>query len=171
MDDGMEFSVGDKVVHPHHGPGRIARIERKEVLNGAKRYYVIEIPSQGLTVYVPRRSAHAIGVRRAMRPATRRRVLSTLRSRPRRLPEDYRERQEVVAERLVSSEPLRIARVVRDLAGHRRRAHLTRRDTDLLNRGIDLLATEIALVTDQEVDEVSGTIKSVLNEEDELAAA
>ncbi len=171
MDDGMEFSVGDKVVHPHHGPGRIARIERKEFLDDAKHYYVIEIPSQGLTVYVPQRRAQAIGVRPAMRPATQQSVLSTLRSRPRRLPEDYRVRQEAVEEKLVSSEPLRIARVVRDLVGHRRRAHLTRRDTDLLNRGIDLLATEIALVTDQEIDRVSGTIKSVLEEEDALVPA
>ena len=171
MDDEMEFSVGDKVVHPHHGPGRIARIERKAFLDSAKRYYVIEIPSKGLTVYVPQRTAQAIGLRRAMRPATRRSVLNTLRSRPRRLPEDYRERQEVVEEKLVSSEPLRIARIVRDLVGHRRRAHPTRRDPALLNRGIDLLATEIALVTDEEIDAVSGTIKSVLEEEDALVAA
>ncbi|HSR33941.1 MAG TPA: CarD family transcriptional regulator [Anaerolineae bacterium] len=39
----MQFSVGDKVVHPYHGPGRITSVERRELLAGAKRYYVIEM--------------------------------------------------------------------------------------------------------------------------------
>jgi RNA polymerase-interacting CarD/CdnL/TRCF family regulator len=43
----MQYSVGDKVVHPHHGPGRIARVEQRELLDGIKRYYVIEIQDQG----------------------------------------------------------------------------------------------------------------------------
>ena len=60
----MEFSVGDKVVHPHHGPGRIAGVERREFLDGAKRYYVIEIPTKDLTVYVPWRKVDQAGVRR-----------------------------------------------------------------------------------------------------------
>jgi chaperonin GroEL len=49
----MPFSVGDKVVHPRHGPGWIAGIERRDLLDGTKRYYVIEIPGQRLTLHVP----------------------------------------------------------------------------------------------------------------------
>ena len=49
----MPFSVGDKVVHPHHGPGWIAGIEHRELLDGTKRYYVIEVPGQRLTVHIP----------------------------------------------------------------------------------------------------------------------
>ena len=62
----MKFSVGDRVVHPHHGPGRIASIERKELMDGTKRYYVIYIPNQALTVQVPVRTADEVGVRPAM---------------------------------------------------------------------------------------------------------
>jgi len=164
MAKGTEFRVGDKVVHPHHGPGRISGVERKEFLDGAKRYYVIDIPSRGLTVYMPRKRASDIGLRPAMRLSTHTRVMDTLRSRPRRLPADYRERQELVWGQLISSRPLQIARVVRDLIGHRRRAHLTRRDNDLLKQGIELLATEMALVTDSEIEDVTGTIRSVLDD-------
>jgi CarD family transcriptional regulator len=62
----MQFSVGDKVVHPHHGPGWIAGIERRELLDGTKRYYEIEIPGQGLIVHIPVGRANEVGVRLAM---------------------------------------------------------------------------------------------------------
>ena len=42
----MKFSVGDKVVHPHRGPGRIVDVERKEFVKEEKRYYVIETAIQ-----------------------------------------------------------------------------------------------------------------------------
>ncbi|MFN2184939.1 MAG: CarD family transcriptional regulator, partial [Anaerolineae bacterium] len=36
----MGFDVGDKVVHPYHGPGVIIRIEQKEFMESQERYYV-----------------------------------------------------------------------------------------------------------------------------------
>ena len=49
----MEFSVGDKVVHPGHGCGQIIGLERLDLVEGFERYYVIEFPDKGLTVHVP----------------------------------------------------------------------------------------------------------------------
>jgi len=159
----MHYAVGDKVVHPHHGPGWIASIERREFMEESKHYYVIEIPAQGLTLHVPKRKADTIGVRPAMAQEQLRRVLEILRSRPEQLPKDYKERQEEISEKLKTGQPLQIAEAVRDLTWHQRDSHLTKKDTDYLDRGRKLLAAEMALVSDTEVDEASKKIEATLN--------
>jgi CarD family transcriptional regulator len=158
----MEFHVGDKIVHPLHGPGRITGLERKEIMAGAKRYFVIDIPSSGLTVYVPRKKMEQIGVRPAIRQAKIKAVFKMLMSRPHRLPSDYKERQEQIWELLRTGEMMRIAEAVRDLTWHGERDHLTRKDSDYLRRGRELLAAEVALASDSEVTDVHTRIDAAL---------
>lgn len=158
----MQFSVGDKVVHPHHGPGRITGAERREFLDGEKLYYEIEIPMQELSVFLPRKTMQEIGVRPAMTRARLARVLDNLRSRPRRLPQDFRERQEKVWERLRTGLTMQIAEVVRDLTWHKQRKHLTKKDSELLTQGTRRLAAEMALVSGTEVSDMEKTIEETL---------
>ena len=82
----MKFAIGDKVVHPYHGPGTIIRIEQKEITEAEERYYVIEIPDQGLTLHIPHHRMGATGVRRAMSSRQLRQVLNTIRDAPEQLP-------------------------------------------------------------------------------------
>ena len=158
----MRFSAGDKVVHPHHGPGRIVSVERKELMDGPKRYYVIDIPGQALTVQIPVRRALDAGMRPAMPRSRLLQVMRTLRSTPRHMPKDYRERQEETWEQLKTGRAMQLARVVRDLTWHRERAHLTRKDTEYLKLGQRLLAAEMALVSDDDISEVSALIDSTM---------
>lgn len=158
----MQFSVGDKVVHPSYGPGRIASVERKELMDGTKRYYVIDIPIQGLTVQVPVRKAREAGVRPAMGRSRLPQVFRTLRASPRLLPQDFRVRQEEVGARLKTGRAMQLARVVRDLIWHREREHLTRKDTEYLKQGRTQLAAEMALVSDDDLSETSELIESAV---------
>jgi CarD family transcriptional regulator len=161
----MQFSVGDKVVHPHHGPGKITDVRRREFLDGKKLYYEIQIPTQALSVYLPRATMEEIGVRPAMSRTRLPRVLARLKSQPRRLPPDYRERQEEVWERLRTGRVMQLAGVVRDLAWQEKRDHLTKKDTAYLDQGKSRLAAEMALVSGGEISDMQQAI------EDTLAAA
>lgn len=158
----MQYSVGDKVVHPQHGPGRIAGIEQRAILAGSKGYYVIEIPGQGLTLRMPIGKAEEVGMRLAMSQTRFPRVLSALGSPPDPLPADYRERQEKIGARLRTGRAMQLARVVRDLTWHRQRAHLTRVDSENLKQGRDLLAAEMALVSGDTVSDASRLIESTM---------
>jgi CarD family transcriptional regulator len=157
----MRLSVGDKVVFPRRGIGQITGLESLDLVEGFERYYVIEIPD-GLTVRIPVKKAAELGLRPVMSRAKLARVLRELGSSPRLLSEDYRERQGWVRERLATGAPIRIARIVRDLTWHERRAHLTQADTDLLARGRDFLSAEIAVVTGTEVVDARQTINDAL---------
>lgn len=158
----MQFSAGDKVVHPHHGPGRVASVERRDLMDGPKRYYVIEIPDHALTVHVPVDQAGAAGLRPAMTQSRFGRVLSILRGRPHLLSQDFKERQEQVGAQLRTGRVVQLARVVRDLTWHRHRAYLTRTDYNLLRQGSDLLAAEMALVSGDDVSDVSQLIQATM---------
>ena len=158
----MQYSVGDKVVHPFHGPGRIAGIEHREILDGAKGYYVIEIPDQGLVLRMPVGKVDEVGVRPAMSESRFPRVLSMLGAKPDRLPTDYRVRQERICAQLRTRGVMQLARVVRDLTWHRQRAHLTKVDSDYLKQGRDLLAAEMALVSGEPVAETCSLIEATM---------
>jgi CarD family transcriptional regulator len=159
----MELSVGDKVVYPRHGVGRITAMESLDLVEGFERYYVIEIPDKSLTVRVPVRKMEELGLRPVMSRAKLVHVLEALRAAPHQLSEDYKKRQAGVRERLETGAPMRIAEVVRDLTWHERRAHLTRADSDLLARGREVLSAEMALVTGTEVAYAKQMIDAALS--------
>lgn len=158
----MQFSVGDKIVHPHHGPGWITGAERRELLDGRKLYYEIEIPVQQLSVYLPRETMEDLGVRPAMSRARLPRVLARLKAEPRSLPEDFKERQEEVWEQLRTGRAMQLAEVVRDLTWHEKRDHLTKKDAEYLTQAKTRLAAEIALVSGTEVSDMEKTIEDTV---------
>jgi len=160
--DIMQFSVDDKVIHPAHGAGRITGIEQRGQVSEGTSYYVIEIPAQRLTLHVPSQRMEQSGIRPIMTPGKLPGVLAMLRSQADLLPDNAGERQEGMGEKLDTGRALQLAEVVRDLTWHRRRAHLTKKDTDQLNRGRALLAAEMALASDTEIAEATRAIDAAL---------
>jgi len=160
----MQFSVGDKVVHPHRGPGRIIDVERQQFLEELKRYYVIDMPTRSLTVRIPVRRVDEVGLRLAMTREKVARVLDILHARPSLLPTDHKERQENVREKIYMANPIPMAEAVRDLTWRGRSAHLTKTDSELLKLVQDFLAAEMALASDTEVSEANETIELALTD-------
>jgi CarD family transcriptional regulator len=162
QEESMEFSVGDKVMHPKFGAGKITREEHRELVKGFEHYFVIEIFATGATAYVPIRKMADLSVRMAMSWSKLDQVLGTLRSLPSILSNDYRLRQEQLQEKLGTRLPLLMAEAVRDLTWHRKHKRLTQKDETLLNRGRELLATEIALATDTRTCDAQEMIDAAL---------
>jgi len=158
----MEFSVGDHVVHPKYGAGKITGAEQIDLVKGFEHYYAIEIEEKGLIVRVPVRKMDELGVRPVMAQSRLKRVLDTLRGAPRQLSADYKIRQAGTKEKLRTGRPLKIAEVVRDLTWHKRQKNLSGTESRLLDRGRELLAIEMALVTDTKPAEAQQTITDTL---------
>jgi RNA polymerase-interacting CarD/CdnL/TRCF family regulator len=90
------------------------------------------------------------------------RVMDALRDRPHPLSEDFKERELRIRETLESGRPVRIAEAVRDLTWLKQHGRLTRADTDLLARGRELLAAEIALATGTDILDANRSIDAAL---------
>lgn len=158
----MEFSVGDKVIHPQFGAGQITGEEHREPVNGFKHYFVIRVLGTGATAYVPIRNMDELGVRLVMSWDKLVQVLFTLRSVPSALSNDYKERQALVQEKMGRRLPVAMAETVRDLTWRKECNHLTQKDQALLKRARELLATEMALATDADVMDTHKTIDGTL---------
>ena len=158
----MQFAVDDKVIHPRHGAGRITGIQQKGPIDELKSYYVIYVPGQRLTVYVPLQQMEQNGVRLAMSPAKMPSVLDTLKSAPHRLEDDLKEREGRLWAKLGTGYAVQMAEVVRDLTWRRRQSHLTRKDSEYLSRGREWLAAEMAMVADGELSDANRAIDTAL---------
>lgn len=159
----MEYSIGDKVVHPGIGAGEIVDTKHQELVDGFEQYYVIEIPLRGSTVYMPMRKMDEMGVRPVISESRLLRVFEILTDEPRRLPKAYKKRQKQIEEKLKTGEPAQVAEAVRDLIWHEHWEHLTKKDTELLNRGRKFLASEIAMVTGAELEDINEILGEVLD--------
>lgn len=158
----MGFAIGDEVVCPNRGAGRIIGLEHQEWVEGFEEYCVIDMFGGKLTVRLPMRKMDELGVRPVMSRAKIARVLKTLGGKPHQLPKDYKQRHERIREKLGTGRAIQIAEAVRDLTWREQSAHLTKTDSALLARGRELLAGEIALVTENEVATVNQTIDAAL---------
>jgi CarD family transcriptional regulator len=57
------FQVGEKVVYPTHGVGKVESIEEREVSGLRQSYYVLKILGNGMRVMVPTQNADRVGLR------------------------------------------------------------------------------------------------------------
>lgn len=158
----MDFSIGDQVVHPKHGAGKITGEEQLQLVEGFENYYVIEIGDKGLVVRVPMRKMEDLGVRPIMAQSKLNRVMDTLRDTPYRLSTNFKSRQTRAKEKIQTGLPLKIAEVVRDYSWRKHRKSLSAADAQLLNRGLTLLSTEIALVMNKDPFDAQKTISKTL---------
>lgn len=158
----MQFSIGDKVIHPKFGAGEITGEEHRELVKGFGHYFVIKILAAPGTAYVPVDKMIELGVRPVMSEAILARVLDTLRSVPQWLSKDYRERQRLIQEMLETGYPIPIAEAIRDLTCHGRSKRLTEKDQQLLRWGRGLLATEMAVVSNTQVFDAEVAISAAL---------
>jgi len=158
----MQFAINDKVIHPRHGPGTITGMHHRGVDSEARSYFVIEIPSQRLMIYVPSQLMEEIGVRPIMALAKMPGVMAMLRSAPRRLPQGFQERQQGIWLKLGTGLTMELAEVVRDLTWHRRQSHLTLKDSAYLTQGRDRLAAEMAMASGGKISEANRAIDAAL---------
>jgi CarD family transcriptional regulator len=158
----MGFSIGDRIMHPKFGAGRITGESHRELVEGFEHYYVINVVGTGATAYVPVRKMDELGVRHVVSRDKLGQVFNTLRGTPHELSTDYKQRQARVQEQLQTRRPIQVAEAVRDLTWHRKRKRLTQKDETLLNQGRELLASEMALATDTQIADAEQTIETVL---------
>jgi CarD family transcriptional regulator len=129
-----------------------------------KRYYVIDMQDGGATLMTPVAKADEVGLRLAISKASIKKLFQSLSESPHTLSEDFKERQTEIEEQLKTGDIYVTAKVLRDLAWHGREHNLTKRDTELLQRAEDLIASEVALVEGTDVKVAIEQLQATLAE-------
>ena len=86
------YAVGDKVVYPSHGVGRIEALEEKEVAGQKIQCFVLSIIGKDLKIIVPVFNAKKVGLRQIIQEEEVEKVFDILRDEINNMPPKWNKR-------------------------------------------------------------------------------
>jgi CarD family transcriptional regulator len=158
------YRVGDKVVYPHHGAGKIMKIEEMEVRGYSREYLTIQILHNDMTVMVPVDSADRAGLRKVVESDVVDEVLAVLHGQPTKMPKNWSRRYKHNANKLKTGDIFEVADVVRNLAIRHSSKGLSTGEKQMFSKAKRILASELMYARDMSEDEASAFLDEVLTE-------
>lgn len=141
----MPFTVGQTVVHPHHGPMRISAVVTRTVRDRVVDYLELEQPEHELHVSVPVPSAATIGLRAVMTRAQVDEVLAVLHDESLPPENGWSRRIKDYSMRLQSGLPTERAVVMREILRHCGHNASGTAERDLLRSAREVLSSELSV--------------------------
>ena len=160
----IEYQVGDKVVYPHHGAGKVLKKEKKEMLGERREYLTIKILHNDMTVMVPSDSAGRAGLRRVIGEEEVERVLAVLREDMSQMPKNWNRRFKHNRDKIKTGDIYELAEVVRNLAIREAQKGLSTGEKQMFTRAKKILASELMYALEMDEDEVEEHLQGLLLE-------
>lgn len=158
------YKVGDKVVYPHHGAGKIVKKEKKEVLGQQREYLTIQILYNEMTVEVPSESADRAGLRKVIAEETVAEVLAVLHDDGSQMPKNWNRRFKHNRDKIKTGDIFELAEVVRNLSIRELDKGLSTGEKQMYGRAKKILASELMYARDMGEDEATEFLESLLDE-------
>ena len=169
------YKVGDHIVYPVHGVGRIDAIEEKEVLKEKNDYYLITVLVSKMKVMIPVKNADMIGIRAIISEKEVRAVLDILEKDENTSVDDWKLRYQNNMDKVKSGSITQVAEVARDLYRRGQIKELSIMERKLYETAYQLLSNEVALSLKVDLEDAGGIVSDSLSidlpepEEDEEA--
>ena len=109
------FDVGDYVVYPKHGVGRVIELQSEEIAGMKLDLYVLRFEKERMTLRVPVNKVEAIGMRKLSSDKTLREAMATLKGKPKVKRTMWSRRAQEYEAKINSGDLTSIAEVTRDL--------------------------------------------------------
>ncbi len=140
------FKVGEYVVYPSHGVGKIVLIEEQVVAGHALELFVINFEHEKMTLRVPTAKLAAVGMRKLAEDGVVRRAMDTLRGRARIKRTMWSRRAQEYENKINSGDLVSISEVVRDLYRAETQPEQSYSERQLFEAALDRMSREIAAV-------------------------
>lgn len=166
------FKIGDRIVFPMHGAGKITAIEEKEILGEIKEYYIMTMPIANIKISIPVDNIESIGIRSVMSEEDGKRVMDILRSEKTEMNSNWSQRFRDNLENLKTGDPFEIAEIVRNLQLRDMEKGLSSSEKKMLNSSKRMLISELIIIGSMSVEEARAMIDDAISldeEEDENA--
>lgn len=158
----IEFELGDHVVYPHHGAGKVMCKEVKEVFGEEREYLTIKILHNDMTVMVPTENAALAGLRRVIDEVTVEKVLNVLRDDVSEMPKNWNRRFKHNRDKIKTGDIYELAEVVRNLALRENEKGLSTGEKQMYTRAKKILASELMYALDKDEDETESYLDELL---------
>jgi CarD family transcriptional regulator len=153
------FDVGDYVVYPKHGVGRVIELQKSEIAGMALELYVLRFEKERMTLRVPTNKAEGAGMRKLSSNKQMDEALTTLRGKPRVKRTMWSRRAQEYEAKINSGDLVSIAEVVRDLFRAEDQPEQSYSERQIFEAAASRLARELAAM--EQVDEPTALKKLV----------
>jgi CarD family transcriptional regulator len=143
---GEVLGTGDRVMHPAHGVGYVARIAVEEVSGFSLEFVHVAFDEVQLTLRVPSNKVRSIGLRRIASRTLIDEALAVLQGRARSAKVVWARRAQEYQAKINSGDPRVVAEVVRDLGRNAISGVQSYSERAIYETAVDRLACEIAAV-------------------------
>jgi CarD family transcriptional regulator len=169
----VEFELGDHVVYPHHGAGKVLKKEEMEILGERREYLTIKILHNDMTVRVPTENAALAGLRRVIDEETVKKVLDVLRDEVSEMPKNWNRRFKHNRDKIKTGDIYELAEVVRNLSLRENEKGLSTGEKQMFTRTKKILASELMYALDKDEEEAESYLDELLTDSanSQLAAA
>jgi CarD family transcriptional regulator len=158
------YEIGDHVVYPHHGAGKVIKKEMKEVLGEKRQYLTIQILHNDMTVMVPCENADRAGLRRVIGEEAVARVLAVLRDDVSQMPKNWNRRFKHNREKIKTGDVYELAEVVRNLAIRETEKGLSTGEKQMYTRAKKILASELMYALEMDEEESEGHLEDLISD-------
>ncbi|MDB5701645.1 MAG: CarD family transcriptional regulator [Sphingomonadales bacterium] len=145
------FDVGDYVVYPKHGVGRVIELQKSEIAGMALELYVLRFEKERMTLRVPTNNAESVGMRKLSSNKQMEEALETLKGKPRVKRTMWSRRAQEYEAKINSGDLVSIAEVVRDLFRAEDQPEQSYSERQIFEAAASRLARELAAM--EQLDE------------------
>ena len=155
----LAFKIGELVVYPAHGVGKITAIEEQEIAGSKLELYIVDFEREKLRLKVPTNRAEQKGMRRLADRGLIEHAMKVIRGRARIKRTMWSRRAQEYDAKINSGDLIAVAEVVRDLYRSDRQPEQSYSERQLFEQALLRMARELAAVRkvddDQSVKELS----------------
>jgi CarD family transcriptional regulator len=156
------YKVGDHVVYPHHGAGKVMKKEIKELLGEKREYLTIRILHNDMTVMVPCEKAGQVGLRNIIGESAVKKVVGVLTADVSDMPKNWNRRFKFNREKIKTGDIYELAEVVRNLAIREFEKGLSTGEKQMYTRARKILASELMYALGMDEDEAEAHLTEVM---------
>ncbi|WP_265569752.1 CarD family transcriptional regulator [Sphingomicrobium nitratireducens] len=111
----VSFDVGDYVVYPKHGVGKVIELQSTEIAGISLDLYVLRFEKEKMTLRVPVNKAESTGMRKLSSDKAMKDAMETLKGKPKVKRTMWSRRAQEYEAKINSGDLIQIAEVTRDL--------------------------------------------------------
>jgi CarD family transcriptional regulator len=160
----LGFVVGDYVVYPKHGVGRVVELQSQEIAGTNLELYVLRFEKERMTLRVPTNKAESVGMRKLSSTATMQEALTTLKGKPRIKRTMWSRRAQEYEAKINSGDLVSIAEVVRDLFRADDQPEQSYSERQIFEAATSRLARELAAMEQTDEPKAQEKILDILRE-------
>ncbi|MEO8722566.1 MAG: CarD family transcriptional regulator [Sphingobium sp.] len=160
----LSFDVGDYVVYPKHGVGRVIELQSQQIAGMDLELYVLRFEKERMTLRVPTNKAESVGMRKLSSNKTLTEALETLQGKPRVKRTMWSRRAQEYESKINSGDLVSIAEVTRDLFRADDQPEQSYSERQIFEAASSRLARELAAMEETDEPAALKKILAILNE-------